>query len=292
MSKHKGSSRLLRAEALECRRCMAASLGWDGPGLGSATLTYHIDASGSGLDPATVQSAIETALKAWSDVAAIDFMPTNRAGLQDSLDFSFESIDGSGGTLAQAYFPDDVNPARIAGDVEFDSAEIWEVGNALGSRATDLVLVAVHEIGHALGLDHNDAADSTLNETISPHEFFTTLPASDVDAILALYAPATGAFIDDPVANDGLTDDADETVSTNEEPDVAPRRRWTPWARHNPWGRGFGGRGLRNFPTPTDENSTDTGAESNSADQNGVTTDLGCTPQLTRFIGARSAWRR
>ena len=63
-----------------------------------------------------------------------------------------------------------MNPARIAGDVQFDSSERWEVGNALGGAAFDLVYTAVHEIGHALGLDHSNVAGSVMARTISPNQ--------------------------------------------------------------------------------------------------------------------------
>jgi len=63
--RHRGKNRrILRTETLEIRRCLAASLGWDGPGQGSAELTYYIGAEPSGLSQATVESAIETALGA------------------------------------------------------------------------------------------------------------------------------------------------------------------------------------------------------------------------------------
>ena len=131
----KNSKRILRAENLEDRRCMAASFGWDGPGQGSASLTYTVNANGSGLSQQAAEEAIDRALDAWSAVADISFTKMDQIGQRDSLDISFRRLDGAGGTLAQAYFPDDVNPARIAGDIEFDTSETWEIGNALGSRA-------------------------------------------------------------------------------------------------------------------------------------------------------------
>jgi hypothetical protein len=93
-----------------------------------------------------VETTIRAALDVWADVTNITFVQAATRGLGDSLDFVFRPLDGSGGTLAQAYFPDDVNPESIAGNVQFDAAASWEVGNSLGSRAFDLLLVAVHEI--------------------------------------------------------------------------------------------------------------------------------------------------
>jgi hypothetical protein len=177
-------------EPLEERQCLASSVGWDGPEQGAASLTYTIGRAPSSLSQAAVETALETALGAWAAVADVTFTRTTQPGRRDSIDFTFTRIDGAGRALAQAYFPDDVNSARIAGDVRFDSSDRWEVGNGLGGAAFDLVLTAVHEIGHALGLEHSSAAGSVMAPSISPNQTFRGLAQADVNSIRALYAPS------------------------------------------------------------------------------------------------------
>ncbi len=253
--------RRLRAENLEARRCLAASLGWDGPGQGGAELTYHIGSAPGGVDQAAFESAIETALDAWSDVVDVHFTEVSQPGLRDSLDFRSTRLDGAGGTLAQAYLPDDVNPARIAGDIEFDTDEAWEIGNAQGRRAFDLVHVAVHEIGHALGIDHLHEADATLAPFVSPTQSFRGLSDHDIEAALAIYAPAENLFGDSIASDhdhvgdhdhdhgssssesDELADVVFDTMPTEDTPET--NQDWRPWLRNwfvNGGWRQFGGR--------------------------------------------------
>lgn len=248
--------RKLRMESLEDRLCLAASLGWDGPGQGAASLNYYIGnvPASVGLEQAEVETAVKTALDAWAQVADLTFTQTTLARQSDSLDITFTSIDGSGGILAQAYLPDDVNRGRLAGDIEFDLADPWEIGNSDGSAAFDFVYVAVHEIGHALGLDHLNVVGSVMRPNVSPSQAFTTLSTVDMNAILGLYAAASSDTSSADNADTGGTDTG--TATTNQGGDTTgddtpandnpsdneqPRRRGGGRGRFGGW-RGRAGR--------------------------------------------------
>ncbi len=263
-------NRSLGIQTLENRQVMAASMGWDGPGQGSAELSYHISGSAGGLTQEQTKAAIEKALSVWSSVADIKFTPTTQSGQRNSLDISFSNIDGVGGTLAQAYFPKDVNPEPLAGNIQFDASENWEIGNAQGSRAMDLVYVAVHEIAHALGLDHSSSASSVLNASVSPTQSFTALSNSDIAEIRKLYRAADSSndgntdttddnSTTDPLVDSGNTDttDTDDTTGDQEQPDSTPFPT-SRWHRHGNWRR-WGDRvdnsnPDHNYASPTDVN--------------------------------------
>lgn len=188
MMRRAARRRLAPVEGLEPRLCLARSFGWDGPGLDSVALTYYIANAPSSLSPAAVDEALRRAMSAWSSVAKIAFTRADQPNLTNSIDFTFGPLDGPGGALAQTWLPDDYNEEPIAGDVRFDTAERWEVGNAGGARAYDLVRIAVHELGHSLGLDHSRAPGSVMATSVSAAQRFKGLGASDVTAIRSLYA--------------------------------------------------------------------------------------------------------
>jgi hypothetical protein len=70
----------------------------------------------------------------------------------------------------------------LAGDLLFNSAQLFRRGDVAG--AYDLFSVALHEAGHALGLDHSHEGGSALNEGYS---YRTGLSAEDVADIREMY---------------------------------------------------------------------------------------------------------
>lgn len=82
---------------------------------------------------------------------------------------------------------------RTEADVIFNSARTWSAYNGPRQGAVDLRRVAVHELGHALGLDHPDEAGQTfqpplpiMNSKISDND---TLTQDDITAAQNLYGP-------------------------------------------------------------------------------------------------------
>jgi hypothetical protein len=173
--------------------------GWDGPGQGSASLTYYFGTFTSDLPAATIKVTLEAALGVWAAIADLTFTETLIPQLPQSIDFAFVAdnhgdgfdFNGPGGTVAHGFYPAPPNPEPIAGDIHFDNAETWELGDTPGpDTAFDLLWVTVHEIGHALGLKHSDFASAVMYPFLTSSTVFTGLHQDDINGILALYAPA------------------------------------------------------------------------------------------------------
>ncbi|GKU85958.1 hypothetical protein SLEP1_g553 [Rubroshorea leprosula] len=86
-------------------------------------------------------------------------------------------FDGPGGTLAHAFAPTD-------GRFHYDADEPWSVGVVQG--AYHLETLALHEIGHLLGLDHSSVEGAIMFPTFAPGEA-KGLHGDDIQGIRALY---------------------------------------------------------------------------------------------------------
>jgi hypothetical protein len=172
--------------------------GWDGPGLGSATVGYVFTKMTGQLAPASAQAEIVRAMAEWTKHVKVTWQQgTNSNGPQtvsivwgtyahgDAYPF-----DGPGGILAHTFFPAPPNPEPIAGDMHFDDSETWRIG-----LTTDLFSVALHELGHALGLGHSDDPSAVMYPY---YQQVTQLSALDISTIQTMYASQTTAPVTPP----------------------------------------------------------------------------------------------
>ncbi len=165
--------------------------GWDGPGAGSAALTYYF-VNGTP-DVTDEQSEVVRALNVWSQYAEITWTPASLPNRNRSIDISWSSFDhgdpfpfdGPGNVLAHCFYPSPPNSETIAGDMHLDESETWRVG-----VDTDIFSVALHEAGHGLGLNHSDDPSAVMYPSYSG--VVAGLQADDIAGIRSLYATSGG----------------------------------------------------------------------------------------------------
>ena len=154
-------------------------------------LTYAFLNGTSDLPGNREQDIVRQAFGAWEAVADLEFVevspaqgPDFRIAWRTADHGDGSSFDGPGNTLAHAFFPPPCGGPN-AGDLHFDDGERFIDDPA--AQGILLLQVAIHEIGHLLGLSHSQDQDAIMFAFYSPDR--VNLSQDDVDGIQTLYGP-------------------------------------------------------------------------------------------------------
>jgi len=152
------------------------------------------------------QQAVVNGMLLWTRVADVEFIPVSLFNARTTIRWAVgahgdsEPFDGPYGTLAHSYYP----CTGEHGDIHFDDDETW-TGN-LRSEVTqpmDLVTIAAHEMGHALGFDHtcNPRVRACTAEQASAlmYPFYSRshryLDWEDILGVQSMYGRANGVYL-------------------------------------------------------------------------------------------------
>jgi peptidoglycan hydrolase-like protein with peptidoglycan-binding domain len=153
------------------------------------TLTYAFVVGTPDLIGANEKAAIRSAFLTWQQQIPIDFQevgpannPVFTIGWYTGDHGDGSPFDGVGNTLAHAFFPPPCGGTH-AGKLHFDDSETWALAHGGGQFDTETV--ALHEIGHLLGLSHSTVPGSVMFPTYGGQR--RALSADDINGIRALY---------------------------------------------------------------------------------------------------------
>jgi len=146
-------------------------------------LTYRIyNGTPDVVDEITI---VDRAFGVWQSVSPLRFTRTTRTA---DINVGWETgdhgdgwpFDGVGTVVAHGFYPEN-------GGLHFDDAEGW---NTTGGNV-DLLNVAIHEIGHVLGLGHSRTRDAVMWPFVQNGRH--TLGEEDIRGILSLYPFLAGS---------------------------------------------------------------------------------------------------
>ncbi|XP_007052204.2 PREDICTED: metalloendoproteinase 4-MMP [Theobroma cacao] len=136
-----------------------------------------------------IRKTFKGAFSKWESVIPVRFVETDDYGFAD-IKIGFyagdhgdgEPFDGVLGILGHSFSPE-------SGKLHLDAAEMWAVDFQVEKSkvAIDLESVAVHEIGHLLGLAHSPVKGAVMYPSLKPRVKKVDLSLDDIQGVQSLY---------------------------------------------------------------------------------------------------------
>tara|TARA_Y100000589_G_scaffold331639_1_gene386070 strand:+ start:921 stop:1937 length:1017 start_codon:yes stop_codon:yes gene_type:complete len=128
------------------------------------------------------QREITESFATWENTADIRFQVAPDSADVD-IRLGWGDLDGSNGVLGQATVP---SFGALSGVIViFDVAEDWFVDGDAPPDQIDFSSTAIHEIGHAIGINHSEKSQALMNASYSKTIF--ELQPDDKEAAISIY---------------------------------------------------------------------------------------------------------
>ncbi|XP_050101536.1 matrix metalloproteinase-2-like [Anopheles aquasalis] len=169
-------------QSLRHRRYVIGSESWR-----KRRITYFIANWSSKVGEESVAKFMAKAFGEWSKYSKLRFVRVYDPSADIIVGFGSGHhgdnypFDGPGNILAHAFYPYEMN--AYGGDIHFDEDENWKENSTNLSEGVDFYSVAIHELGHSLGLAHSPIYSSLM----FPYYKGITQGTLDYDDILAMY---------------------------------------------------------------------------------------------------------
>lgn len=160
------------------------AMNWNFGGI-KKNLTYKILKYSNKLDAHQIDVELARAFNMWSEHT--NYMYTHKREGQVDIEIAFltfdhgdiDPFDGAGGVLAHANY--------YYNAIHFDDSENWTFD---GEKGINFFQVALHEIGHVLGLDHSNVSASVMYKHYRGFKPNYHLHDDDIKRIKAVYSNA------------------------------------------------------------------------------------------------------
>ncbi|QEH34284.1 Matrixin [Aquisphaera giovannonii] len=210
-----------RVEGLEDRLVLYSTLGAKWPYASRITYSFVPDGANIGgysnslfatlnakYPTATWQLQFQKAASVWQAVAGINLCQVgddgsalgvdgNQQGDPRFGDIRISAVPQGSGTLAVCLTPPPVNGGTDAGDIILNSTSNWGINTSY-----DLETVAIHELGHALGLGHSAIQAACLYAYYNGGK--QSLNTDDVSGIQSIWGPAKSDIFNSNGQSNGL----------------------------------------------------------------------------------------
>jgi len=159
------------------------------------TVSPNAMLAANGVDRAAFDAQVDAAFAAWAAVADIDFIRVAEPAAADIVigaqavptGHAFTNVALKAHSSTRLVAAGVVSGTIARSIICLNPQQSWKIGFDGNLNVFDLRFTVLHEIGHAIGLDHPDSPNAVMDYHYT--EAFSALQPGDINGVVTLYGP-------------------------------------------------------------------------------------------------------